>query len=129
MRRRPPRSPRTDTLVPFTTLFRSALATSEDLEARLLEIGAERYHDRHPFHRLLHGGGLTVGQVQAWALNRYCYQAAIPAKDASLLARLPTAALRREWRSRLEDHDGTEGDPGGIARWLDRKSPRLNSSP
>ena len=88
------------------------------LEEALRAIGAERYHDKHPFHRALHGGTLTFGQVQAWALNRYCYQAAIPAKDASLLARLPTPELRREWRSRLEDHDGRDGDPGGIARWL-----------
>jgi pyrroloquinoline-quinone synthase len=41
------------------------------LEARLQAIGEERYHIHHPFHRLLHGGQLTKGQVQAWALNRY----------------------------------------------------------
>ena len=43
----------------------------EDLEAALRAIGAARYHNRHPFHALLHGGKLTKGQVQAWALNRY----------------------------------------------------------
>ncbi|MGB8839936.1 MAG: pyrroloquinoline-quinone synthase PqqC, partial [Aliidongia sp.] len=58
------------------------------------------------------------GQVQAWALNRYYYQSRIPMKDASLLARLPTADLRRIWRSRLEDHDGTAPGTGGVARWL-----------
>ncbi len=88
------------------------------LEDRLRAIGAERYHVRHPFHRLLHDGALDLGQVRAWALNRYYYQASIPAKDASLLARLPTAALRREWRRRLEDHDGDGTAPGGIERWL-----------
>jgi pyrroloquinoline-quinone synthase len=56
--------------------------------------------------------------VQAWALNRYYYQANIPAKDASLLARLPTTALRREWRRRIEDHDGDGTQPGGVERWL-----------
>ena len=56
--------------------------------------------------------------MQAWALNRYYYQSQIPAKDASLVARLPTAALRREWRSRLVDHDGNAPGEGGIARWL-----------
>ena len=45
-----------------------------ELEARLRAIGAERYHNRHPFHNLLHGGKLDRGQVQAWALNRYYYQ-------------------------------------------------------
>ena len=87
-------------------------------EAALRGIGAERYHVHHPFHHLLHGGRLSRPQVQAWALNRYYYQACIPAKDASLLARLPTTALRREWRRRLEDHDGSGEAPGGVERWL-----------
>lgn len=90
----------------------------DELEAALRAIGAERYHDRHPFHRLLHGGKLTRAQVQAWALNRYYYQASIPAKDASLLARLPTPDERREWRRRIEDHDGDATASGGIERWL-----------
>ncbi|GBD57592.1 pyrroloquinoline-quinone synthase PqqC [Gluconobacter wancherniae] len=94
------------------------LLTPDQLEARLREIGAERYHNRHPFHRKLHDGKLNKAQVQAWALNRYYYQAKIPAKDATLLARLPTAELRREWRRRIEDHDGTEPGTGGVARWL-----------
>jgi pyrroloquinoline-quinone synthase len=88
------------------------------LEAALRAIGAERYHILHPFHRRLHGGELNRGQVQAWALNRYYYQSRIPMKDASLLARLPTTDLRRIWRSRLEDHDGTAPGTGGVARWL-----------
>ena len=88
------------------------------LEAALRRIGAERYHDRHPFHAMLHGGRLNRGQVQAWALNRYYYQCRIPAKDASLVARLPTSDLRREWRRRLEDHDGSAPGTGGVARWL-----------
>jgi pyrroloquinoline-quinone synthase len=89
-----------------------------DLEQALRQIGAERYHNLHPFHRLLHGGKLSRAQVQAWALNRFYYQSRIPAKDASLLARLPTADLRRAWRSRLEDHDGTAPGTGGVERWL-----------
>lgn len=94
------------------------LLSPEALEAALRQIGATRYHHLHPFHRRLHGGQLSRGQVQAWALNRYYYQSRIPAKDASLLARLPTAELRRAWRSRLEDHDGTAAGEGGVARWL-----------
>lgn len=92
--------------------------TPDALEAALRAIGAERYHNRHPFHKLLHGGRLTRGQIQAWALNRYYYQRSIPIKDASLIARLPTAELRRMWRSRLVDHDGDGTAPGGIERWL-----------
>ena len=90
----------------------------EQLEAALRDIGARRYHRLHPFHGLLHGGKCTKGQVQAWALNRYYYQATIPIKDASLIARCEDAAVRREWRSRLVDHDGEREGDGGIARWL-----------
>jgi coenzyme PQQ biosynthesis protein C len=96
----------------------SSLLTPDQLEAALRDIGARRYHRLHPFHGLLHGGQCTRGQVQAWALNRYYYQASIPLKDASLIARCDDSDLRREWRSRLVDHDGAEDSEGGIARWL-----------
>jgi coenzyme PQQ biosynthesis protein C len=94
------------------------LLTPQELEAALRDIGARRYHNLHPFHRLLHGGKCSKGQVQAWALNRYYYQAMIPQKDASLIARCEDSDIRREWRSRLVDHDGKEAGDGGIARWL-----------
>src|SRR5690242_19932310 len=94
------------------------LMTPDELEAELRDIGAKRYHRLHPFHGLLHGGKCTKGQVQAWALNRYYYQACIPLKDASLIARCDDPAIRREWRSRLHDHDGEQEGDGGIARWL-----------
>lgn len=87
-------------------------------EARLRAVGAERYHDKHVFHALLHGGKLERGQVQAWVLNRYCYQSAIPRKDAALLSRIDDHELRREWRRRIIDHDGAKDDEGGIERWL-----------
>jgi len=90
----------------------------EHLEAALRDIGARRYHNLHPFHALLHGGKCSKAQVQAWALNRYYYQAMIPMKDASLIARCTDPALRREWRSRLVDHDGKCESDGGITRWL-----------
>ena len=90
----------------------------DELEAELRAIGAERYHHLHPFHGLLHSGKLTRQQVQAWALNRYYYQAMIPIKDAHALSKMPTAELRREWRRRIIDHDGESEDTGGIARWL-----------
>lgn len=94
------------------------LLSSEELEGALRDIGAKRYHRLHPFHALLHGGDCSRGQVQAWALNRYYYQAMIPIKDASLIARCDDSAVRREWRSRLVDHDGEREGDGGIARWL-----------
>jgi coenzyme PQQ biosynthesis protein C len=94
------------------------LLSPDELEAALRDIGAKRYHRLHPFHTLLHGGRCNKGQVQAWALNRYYYQAMIPIKDASLIARCEDSAVRRIWRSRLVDHDGEHEGDGGIARWL-----------
>jgi pyrroloquinoline-quinone synthase len=94
------------------------LLSPDALERELRAIGEERYHNRHPFHRLLHGGKLDRGQIQAWALNRYYYQSRIPAKDATIIARLPTSELRRAWRSRLLDHDGEGAGEGGVERWL-----------
>lgn len=94
------------------------LLAPDKLEAELRAIGAARYHHLHPFHQLLHGGKLSKTQVQAWALNRYYYQAMIPIKDAYALVKLPTSALRREWRRRIIDHDGDGPGKGGIERWL-----------
>lgn len=99
-------------------MLTSPVLSPEGLGDALHAIGAERYHIHHPFHRLLHRGEMSRGQVQAWALNRYYYQASIPVKDATLLARLPNADLRREWRRRLVDHDGDAPGTGGVARWL-----------
>jgi pyrroloquinoline-quinone synthase len=92
--------------------------TREAFEARLRRIGEDRYHDKHPFHHLLHSGGCTPDQVRAWVINRYYYQSRIPMKDAAFMSRVADPDLRRAWRSRLEDHDGQAGREGGIARWL-----------
>ena len=59
------------------------LLTSDELTANLQAIGAARYHSLHPFHKLLHGGDCSHGQVQAWVLNHYYYQSHIPLKDAA----------------------------------------------
>ncbi len=96
----------------------SSLMAPAELEAAIRAVGAERYHDKHPFHHLLHGGKLGKGQVQAWALNRFCYQSAVPRKDAALMSRAFDRELRREWIHRILDHDGRDGEEGGIERWL-----------
>ena len=87
-------------------------------EARLRQIGDERYHDKHPFHHLLHAGKCSPDQVRAWVVNRYYYQSRIPMKDAAFMSRVSDPDLRRAWRSRIEDHDGRAPGEGGIARWL-----------
>ena len=91
---------------------------AEEMEAALREIGATRYHNLHPFHKLLHGGKLNKSQVQAWALNRYYYQSSIPMKDAIVISRFRDREVRREWVHRITDHDGEVGGEGGIDRWL-----------
>ena len=90
----------------------------QEFENTLRAIGARFYHDKHPFHLLLHGGRLNLGQVQAWALNRFEYQRCIPIKDAIILSRMDDPSLRRLWRQRILDHDGRGQEDGGIARWL-----------
>jgi coenzyme PQQ biosynthesis protein C len=94
------------------------LLSPDELVERLRAIGAARYHDKHPFHVLLHSGRCTKAQVQAWALNRYYYQSRLPLKDAAILARIEDPALRRAWRQRILDHDGEREGEGGIAKWL-----------
>jgi pyrroloquinoline quinone biosynthesis protein D len=96
----------------------SGLLSPSELEARLRAIGDAKYHNKHPFHKLMNTGKLTKQQLRAWALNRYYYQAMIPVKDAVILSRMEDAALRRIWRQRILDHDGDSDDKGGIARWI-----------
>jgi coenzyme PQQ biosynthesis protein C len=94
------------------------LLADSEFEARLREVGAQRYHHLHPFQVRLQDGLCSRTEVEAWALNRYLYQACIPQKDAIILSRMDDPAMRRPWRQRIVDHDGEfEGD-GGIARWL-----------
>jgi coenzyme PQQ biosynthesis protein C len=92
--------------------------SGEELEARLRHVGEVRYHHLHRFHRRLHTGQCTYAEVQAWALNRYFYQATIPIKDATVLTRMTDPADRRQWRKRIEDHDGLHDGDGGVERWL-----------
>jgi coenzyme PQQ biosynthesis protein C len=105
----------------FVRKFDATMApwSRDEFEAQIRAVGPERYHDLHPFHKLLHGGKLDKGQVAAWALNRYCYQEAIPRKDAAFMSRVHDRELRREWIHRIHDHDGQLPDEhGGIERWL-----------
>ena len=98
----------------------ASLLSFDELRAQLRAVGEERYHHQHPFHLMMHEGRLSRGQLQAWALNRYYYQAIIPIKDSIILSRGPDPAFRRAWRKRVVDHDGdgTPANEGGIKRWL-----------
>lgn len=100
------------------TLNEEELLAPDELQARLRQVGKERYHHQHPFHLLMHEGKLNRGQLQAWALNRYYYQSRIPVKDAIILSRSDDPQFRRAWRKRLVDHDGNAAQEGGIERWI-----------
>ena len=96
----------------------AGLLSADELEAALRKVGAERYHNRHRFHARQYSGQCSYEEVQAWALNRYYYQSMIPIKDAVVLTRLADSEDRRQWRKRIEDHDGLQEGDGGIERWL-----------
>ena len=99
--------------------------TREEFEARLRERG-KAYHIHHPFNVMLNTGKASREQVQGWVANRFCYQTAIPIKDAAILANCPDREVRRGWVQRILDHDGFEmqsgaavlRDDGGIETWL-----------
>jgi pyrroloquinoline-quinone synthase len=101
--------------------WRSILADGlnrADFEARLRAVGDDYYHDKHPFHVMLHSGVCSITQVRAWVINRFYYQSRIPLKDAAFLSRCEDVDIRRAWRKRIEDHDGGIEDGGGLRRWL-----------
>jgi len=94
------------------------LLSAEEFTRRLRAVGEEGYHDKHPFHVLMHEGKLTKRQLQAWIENRFYYQAIIPKKDATIMAKVDDPAVRRAWIQRIIDHDGSREGEGGIHKWL-----------
>jgi pyrroloquinoline-quinone synthase len=92
--------------------------TATDEFVAALREHSRRYHDQHPFHRRMNAGGLDPDQIRCWVANRFCYQAAIPRKDAAILANCPDREVRRRWIRRIVDHDGTVDGGGGIEAWL-----------
>jgi pyrroloquinoline-quinone synthase len=86
--------------------------------ARLRGVGAASYHNRHPFHLLMNAGKLNRAEIQTWVANRFYYQVNIPIKDAAIISNCPLREVRRIWLHRISDHDGAQGDEGGIEAWL-----------
>jgi pyrroloquinoline-quinone synthase len=85
--------------------------------AKLRETGSS-YHHKHPFHVLMNNGRLDRAAIQVWVANRFYYQSSIPIKDAAILSNCPSREVRRLWLHRITDHDGTQGEEGGIEAWL-----------
>lgn len=90
----------------------------EELARQLKAFGDVRYHNRHPFNQRMHRGELSRAELQLWVVNCYCYQQAIPIKDAAIVSNCPEQAVRRVWLQRIIDHDGREGQEGGLEAWL-----------
>ena len=86
--------------------------------AHLHKIGASSYHHQHPFHIRMNSGKLGRQDIQIWVANRFYYQANIPIKDAAIISNCPIREIRRLWMHRIDDHDGKQGDEGGIGAWL-----------
>lgn len=91
--------------------------TREEFEAQL-RAKEKYYHINHEFHHLMNEGGLDKEAVQGWVANRFYYQTTIPIKDAAIMANCPDRDVRRKWVQRIIDHDGIEGEEGGIEAWL-----------
>src|SRR5687767_970984 len=85
---------------------------------RLMDVGARKYHDKHPFHARMNSGKLDREALKLWVLNRFYYQRTIPLKDAAILSNMPDPSVRRRWIQRIIDHDGRGADDGGIEGWL-----------
>ena len=84
---------------------------------RELRAKGSGYHIHHPFNRMLNEGRANPAQIRGWVANRFYYQVNIPLKDAAVLTNCPDREVRREWVRRILDHDGWEGEPGGIEAW------------
>ena len=76
------------------------------------------YHINHDFHILMNEGGLDKEAVKGWVANRFYYQTTIPIKDAAIMSNCSDRDARRQWVQRIIDHDGTDGEDGGIEAWL-----------
>src|SRR3546814_3216583 len=111
MIRRPPRSTRTDTLFPYTTLFRSGLWPTRidtvQLESALLNL-AINARDAMP-----DGGKLTIETANKWLDNRAGRERDLPPG---------------QYISVCVTDTGTGISKHTDERLLDRKSTRLNSS-
>jgi pyrroloquinoline-quinone synthase len=90
----------------------------EEFLERLQAVGTRAYHDLHPFHLRMNEGTLDPNSIRLWAANRFYYQRNIPIKDAAILSNCPLREVRRKWIRRIIDHDGREGQEGGIEKWI-----------
>src|SRR3546814_11246603 len=151
MRRRPPRSKRNDTLVPYTTLFRSGEAEDDGRHER----GGNALGEHHGEHRIFIAGRRHIldDEVRARLGDVLAPErdllggAALEIHGADALAqhveidlghrvipspltlRSPPRFLNKSrWGAPFRTVDPRSGKRGSLLRRGDRKSTRLNSS-
>jgi pyrroloquinoline-quinone synthase len=88
----------------------AAQALNRDAFAAALRGLAPRYWDGHPFHRRLHAGACSPGEVRAWVANRWYYQRILAQKNAAVIANCPLPEVRLRWLQRITFNDGALGD-------------------
>src|SRR3546814_8980145 len=107
MIRRPPRSTRTDTLFPYTTLFRSGVRRSS---ISCFGCGGDRAFPQFPFALSLSKGCSFFDDVKERAVRRQAQHE------------------RQVWLGRLITHQAQHFLAAALIIKEDRKSTRLNSS-
>src|SRR3546814_15417454 len=128
MRRRPPRSTRTDTLFPYTTLFRSprvpALPFGGGLAQRRPAVVAHRDRDRQAENRrrvigLFEPARAGPQRQVGNALRAREANAGVGASEVGIGRRHPDRARSVYWPERSEERRvGQESDSSGTYRWL-----------
>ena len=97
--------------------------SADALAAALRDLSGS-YYANHPFHALMHEGGLTERQLQGWVANRLAYQRAIPRKDAAIISNCPDPDVRRARREIGGAYSTPDVDPAsrrrpdGRPQWL-----------
>jgi pyrroloquinoline-quinone synthase len=94
------------------------MMTTDEFTRALRAVGEGRYHHLHPFNVRMNRGELSQEAIRLWVANRFYYQKNIPIKDAAILSRCPERSVRRLWIHRVTDHDGREGEEGGLEAWV-----------
>src|SRR3546814_14705321 len=134
MMRRPPRSTRTDTLFPYTTLFRSEFVYTLFLSVRDNDIKSSIKRGRYrpnttegPYSSLQAYRARSLNGI--WATAPYLHNGSVPSLYDLLLPAQAKVGLCEETRPEAFVVGSREFDPVKVGvRSEDRKSTRLNSS-
>src|SRR3546814_9330499 len=91
MTRRPPRSTRTDTLFPYTTLFRSTALVSVEFVRMIAECGEAHRHRLQTQHRAVERDRTELRHQHLQALAVVAHRGVLPCIEIQLIAVAPEA--------------------------------------